>query len=212
MDAKQLAKIVVVKNKTIDAERAALARGDWANYVAQLVPPPSRLKFGQYRDWREAYERALAIGAKSQQRKAIVFPVWYCSNESEDATTDWSAATVVLFDDESYDLFEKHLPGDAVVIASVEHTRLGFLAPSVHYAPDVRLPYRNDNFVTVESSRVDRVITIDREIAGTPVPKPTRQVAAFAVDAELAVILPADEPVAKRAAAATERLRVNPEA
>jgi len=41
MDRQALTEILVAKNKTIEAERAAVASGAWATYLAERVPPPS---------------------------------------------------------------------------------------------------------------------------------------------------------------------------
>jgi hypothetical protein len=212
MDEKALEKILCKRNETRDAERAALAEGRWAEFLSERIPPPSRLSFLRYKAWRSAYEKALSMGTTTKARRALIFPIWYAENESEDPLTKWAPATVALFDDESYQLSENGSPGDVLVLANVEEARLGFIAPANMYAPDVELPYRNGHYVTCESRRIERVVEIERAIAAPGLPAPGRAVPAFSTGAELAIALPqANADLDERIGRATERLRISPE-
>jgi len=95
----------------------------------------------------------------------------------------------VLFDDDSYDVIERAAVGNVVVSARVDHARLGFIAPSASYAPDVSLPYRNAHFVALSSSRIERVVSIDSETRVEPLPQPQRPVPPFVSEAEPAFSL-----------------------
>jgi hypothetical protein len=211
MDARFLEKILRRTNKTLDSERAALASGTWKKYLAERVPPPSRLNVFHHSAWRTAYEKALEIGCTTELHDALVFPIWCCSNESEDTIANWTSSTLVSFEDESYELYEKTAFGGAVVLARVEEARLGFVVLSRSYAPDIKLPYRNKHYAAVESRRIEHVAAIDQVIAAEPAPTPRREVPAFSTDAEPAILLSAIAPdLAGRVRRATEKLRIFP--
>jgi hypothetical protein len=210
MDHRELEKILVRRNKTIDAERAAAASGSWNEYLALRWPPPSRLKFLEHRDWRAAYDRAVQIGVSAATRGVLVFPAWWCDNDTEDSSGAWSGISVALFEDETYEVIEKKL-GSVIIAASVEVMRLGFISPSAWYSPSVPVAYRNSHFVTLDSTQIERVVAIDREIPAAPVAKPTRKVEPFVTEAESAVALTRVPPAERsRIEAAIARLRVRP--
>jgi hypothetical protein len=164
-----------------------------------------------YSAWRAAYDKAVEIGCNTELRDALVLPIWYCSNESEEAVADWTSATLVSFEDESYDLYENTSLGGTVALARVEEARLGFIVLSRSYAPDIKLPYRNKHYAAVESRRIEHVTAIDQVISAEPAPRPQREVPAFSTDAEPALLLAAIAPdLAGRMRRATEKLRIFP--
>jgi hypothetical protein len=212
MDARSLEKILRRTNKTLDAERAALARGTWKTYLAERVPPPSRLNVFRYRAWRAAYQKALELGCTTNPRDACILPIWYCSNQDDDATGDWATATLISFEDESNQLYENTPLRGVVVRARVEEARLGFIVRSRGYAEAIELPYRNSYYAAVQSRRIERVTAIEQLIAAEPAPKPEREVPAFSTDAESAISLAALDPeLAGRIRRATEKLRIFPD-
>jgi hypothetical protein len=164
-----------------------------------------------YSAWRTAYEKAIEIGCNTELRDALVFPVWCCSNESVDAIADWTSATLISFEDESYELYENTSLGGTVVLARVEQARLGFIVLSRSYAPDIKLPYRNKHYAALESRRIEHVTAIEQVTAAEPAPMPQREVPAFSTDAEPAILLAAiATDLASRARRATEKLRIFP--
>jgi hypothetical protein len=213
MDATALETLLRRTNPKLIAARAALASGRWERYLREQVPPPSRLAVLRRRAWRAAYCRALELGATTEMRAAVVFPIWYGNNEDEVARDDWEPAVVVSYDDGSCDLCEgRSLPG-AIVVAQLEQTRFGYLMPSIHYAPDVNLRYRNRHYAADVSLSIERVIEVQRTMAVPAVARPAREVAAFHIEAEPAVALAEIEPaLAERVRRATDRLRIAPDA
>ena len=212
MDETALEKVVRRSNRTLDAERAALADKRWAAYLAERVPAPSRLNFLQHGAWRAAHEQALKIGQTTAVREVLVFPIWYCSNE-DDSVNDWIRAAVVSFDDGSLELYENAVLGDAVVVADVEQARLGYLVHSRAYAPDIELPFRKGDYATVESRRIERVVKVKSVVAGHPVGTPQREVPPFSTDTEPALVLPESaRDHAARVAKLAEQLRIFPDA
>lgn len=212
MDAKALEKVLRRSNKTLDAERAAVADKRWAEYLAERVPAPSRLNFLQHSAWRAAHEQALRIGHTTAVREVLVFPIWYCSNEDEEEpVADWIRAVIVSFEDASFELYEKASLENALVVADVEEARLGFLVHSRAYAPDIKLPFRKGDYATVESRRLERVVKVKTVVGGTSVPVPQREVRPFSTDTEPALVLPETErDLAARVISAAERLRIFP--
>lgn len=213
MDIKDLEKVLRRSNKRLDAERAAVAANQWAEYLAETLPAPSRLNFLQRAAWRAAYEQALKIGHTTVVREALVLPIWYCSNEDEAPSNDWIRAIVVSFDGAPFDLYEEASLQSAVVVADVEEARLGVVVRSRDYAPSLELPFRKRHYATVESRRLERVVKLKAVVDGASVPIPQRQVPPFSTDAEPAVVLPeAERELSARVANATERLRIFPDA
>jgi hypothetical protein len=210
--ARALEELLRRSNKTLDAERAALAAGRWAEHLAERVPAPSRLAFLRYGAWRAAYERALEIGAKTETLEVVVFPIWYGANESEEPASAWTATVIASFEDGSFELYENAALESAVAVADVEVVRRGFLALARSYAPDIALPYRNATYAVVESRRVERVATMKFVVPASPVAAPQRSVPPFATDAEPALALDAmDRDLAARVRHVTQQLRIFPE-
>jgi hypothetical protein len=208
MDVAVLDKLLRRTNATITEERTALAGGRWPTYLRERVPPPSRLAFARHRAWQAAYERALQIGNETAVRPALVFPVWLCSNQDDEPSRDWALAVVAVYDDDSYELYEKATLGGFLVLARIEEARIGFIMPSRFYASEIELPYRNEHYVAVESRRIERIVGIDRIVNAATVSAPTRTVPAFVDDAEPAVALDSVEPtLATRVRSITDKLR-----
>jgi hypothetical protein len=209
MDATTLERLLRRTNPTITEERAALAAGRWEAYLRERVPPPSRLAFRRHRAWQEAYEHALKIGQASTPREGLVLPVWYGSNPDDVPERVWVAAIAVDFEDGSYQLYEDASLGGVIVVARLEEARIGFIMPSKFYAPDMKLPHRNQHYVAVESRRIERVVGIERVVSAPLLPEPAYAVAAFATEAEPAVKLDGlDEALAARARRLVDKLRV----
>ena len=64
--------------------------------------------------------------------------------------------------------------GAVVVAATVEVMRAGFISPSAWYSPTVPVTYRNSHFVTLDSTRIEQVVTIDHELVPFAVRVPHR--------------------------------------
>ena len=209
MDVKELESIVVRTNAQIERERAAAAAGQWAQLQEERVPAPAIYHLRQRAAWKEALERALAIGGGAEVREALVAPVWFCSNLDDIPGSTWEPATLVAFDDGKFELHERKRVS-AIALAIVEHARLGFLVRSRDFAPSVALAMRNEHYGALESRRIERVREITREFGGTDVPIPERDIPPFAIDATPARV--ADDPaIAERVAAACARVRVFPD-
>lgn len=212
MDAPVLEALVRRSNPALVAERAAVAAGRWEPFQAERVPPPSRIHFARRAAWREALDRALAIGCHSEVQEVLAFPVWFCSNDDDIPGSKWEPAAMVAFDDGTFELHErKHLPG--IVLARIEQARLGFLVRSIDFAPSVTLAFRNDFYGALESRRIERVVEIVRAFESTETPLPERDLPPFATDGEGARVLlpPADPAIAARIDAAIAKLRSFPD-
>lgn len=212
MDAPSLEKVLRRTNPTITEERRALASGRWEAYLRERVPPPSWLEPSRRRAWKAAFERARQLGATSETRSAVIFPVWLCANEDDVPRREWAQAVCVTWDDGAPELYEGASMESVVVVAQLEEARIGFLMPSRFYGPGVELPYRNEHYVAVESRRIERVAGVNRVVHAEPAPAPSREVAAFTTDAEPGIALEGLEPaLALAVRRATERLRVAPD-
>lgn len=182
MDAALVEAILRRSNPAIEAERAAVAANRWVEFQAERVPPPSRLHPRQRAAWNEAMARAAALGYRAEMREALVFPVWWCSNDDDIPGAKWVPATAVSFDDGALELHEyKRVP--EIVLATVEHARLAFLVRASDFAPDVALAFRNDHFGVLESRRTERVTAIVRTFPGTDLPLPEHDLPPFATEA-----------------------------
>ena len=209
MDASALEAIVRRSNSAIEAERAAVAANRWVEYQAERVPPPSRLHPRVRGAWREAYERAAAIGHRTELHEVLAFPVWWCSNDDDIPGSLWEPAAMVAFDDGTFELHERK-PIAEIVLARVEQARLAFLVNARDFAPDVPLTFRNEHYGVLESRRIERVPEILRIVESTPLPRPERDLPPFATDGERART-PSDPEIAARIDAAIAKLRVFPE-
>jgi hypothetical protein len=210
MDLAALEKALRQTNPTITEERAALASGRWPEYLRERVPPPPWFDLARRRAWQAAYDRAQQIGQTSQMRNAVVFPVWFCSNDGDVPTHEWTKAVVVDYD-ESYDLYEDTSLDSVIVAARLEEARIGFVMPSRFYAPQMEVAYRNQHYVAVASSRIERVVAIDHVLTAVAALKPTRAVSPFATDAEPAIELDTLDPeLPARVRRTTDKLRAPP--
>jgi hypothetical protein len=161
-------------------EAPALANLIGSGSAAADAPAPSRLAVLRYAAWRDAKHKADELGRHAREAKVFVFPIWYGAGGS------WQPATVVAFDDGSYELKEGVTPGPVVLMAVVAESRAAAVDDARHHAPDVALPLRNKHYVVVVRRRIEGVVQIERVLDAPGVAKPTRAPAG-ALDAELAV-------------------------
>lgn len=208
-EAAAIEALVVRRDATLDAERAAAAAGRWAAFLETRVPPPPVWQVRARAAWREAFDAALAIGAASVTREVVVCPLWFCSNDDDIPGSKWEPAVVVAFDDGTFELHERKSV-DAIVVATVEQARLGFLVRSRDYAPEIPLALRNDHFGAIESRRIERVTGIVREVESAAAPVPERDLPPFATDAAPARV-PGDPAIAARLDVVLAKLRVFPD-
>jgi hypothetical protein len=149
--------------------------------LAAGAPAPSRLQVLRHAAWRDAQAKVDELGRHAREAKVFVFPIWYA------VAGAWSPATVIAFEDGSYDVREGVTPGPVVLMAVVEDSRAAIVDDAKNYAPDVALPLRNRYYVAIVVRRIERIAGIERIIDAPGISKPRREVAAGAVDAELAV-------------------------
>jgi hypothetical protein len=212
MDVAALETLLRGENSTLDAERAALANGRWEHYLRTRVPPPLPLFVLRRASWNAAFRRALDYGVTSEIRSAAVAPIWYANNEDEIPTSEWQPAIMVSYNNSADVLCEHAGLTGAVILARLEVTRVGYLAPSAQYAPSVALRYRNRHYVADQSEHIGRVVDLQRVITAPAAARPTLDVPAFAIRAVPAVDLTAVEPaLATRIRRATEALQVSPD-
>jgi len=144
------------------------------------APAPSRLAVLRYAAWREAQRKVEELGRHARDAKVFVFPVWLGGKGT------WQPATVVAFDDGSYELREGVTPGPVVLMAVVAESRSAIVDDAKDHPPDIALSLRNKYYVVVVRRRIEGVTRVERIIDAPGVGKPTRAVAG-AQDAELAV-------------------------
>lgn len=211
MDARALEKILRRQNPTIERERAAEAGNRWHDYLRERLSPPSRWDFARRSAWQRAYDCALALGNAREVAQALIVELWYCENQDEDVSRNWTRLTFIRFGQGDFEEVERARLGERIVIAQVERAQRSFVVPSRHYSPDIELPYRNRHFAAVQSRSVERVLSVDRVIAAPAAREPAREVPAFSTDAEPGLVLDGVAPdLAQLIRSFAEQLRIFP--
>lgn len=194
LSVKQLDDLLLGSYARLEADRA-VSEASWPAYLRTITPEPPFYDVFARRRWRAAFAIAAKLPVKTKAFVALVLPVWAFNNEDEVDGSDWTRATLFVFEDGDFLEVPGAFEDDVLVVARVERCARPRLSEVDWFPPNFPTLYRDEQYVVTAADNPERVVSIVAEhaIAGTP--KPTRVVPAFSADMEAAIDLDAAMPV-----------------
>lgn len=163
-------------------DRVALDGARWSDHLRTRVPAPPIYSPMRRLSWERAFKVAAALADEPKRTSALVVPVWTSENLSDEPSTAWYVASVVLLSDlKEWEL----LPVSTPLLArlSVTSRRMPYVETAETNVPSSRLQAHLGAYVVAYSGRILTPLEIHSaetvEVAPRPlniVPPKTRRI------------------------------------
>jgi hypothetical protein len=152
-------------------DRAALDAARWAEHLRVRVPAPPLYSPVRRLAWERAYKAAAALVDEPKSARALVVPTWMSDNKSDEPSTAWRVAGVVLMtESKEWELLDVSAPLLARLV--VDTQRLVYVEPAEAPVPSSRLHAHFGAYCVAYSGRVLTVRQIEKAESVELAPRP----------------------------------------